>query len=102
MKDKNEEVSHTVRTLKWIEQYPGWWYLICTPGDEHMTLEMMRTLMKKLHEAALDELIFVLLTVHRGEAFMETFFPMSLLNRLIHRWEEDREQILSDWLAHFE
>lgn len=53
MKEKNEEVSHTVRTLKWIEQYPGWWYLICTPGDEHMTLEMMRTLMKKLHDAAL-------------------------------------------------
>lgn len=47
-------------------------------------------------------MIFVLLTVHRREAFMETFFPMSLLDRLIHRWEEDREQILGDWFAHFE
>lgn len=34
--------KQTVRFLKWTRRYSGWWFLICTPGDEHMNLDMMK------------------------------------------------------------
>lgn len=90
------------KCLQWIEQYPGWWYLICTPGDEHMTLSMMQKLIKRLYEESLYELIFVLLMVHRQEPFMKDFFSFALLERLIGCWEDDREKIVAEFIAHFE
>lgn len=26
--------KQTIRFLKWVRRYPGWWYLICTQGKE--------------------------------------------------------------------
>lgn len=32
----NGRHKQTIRFLKWINRYSGWWYLICTPNDEHI------------------------------------------------------------------
>ena len=58
--------KHTIRFLKWIRRYSGWWYLICTPDDEHMNLDMMKMLIQRLAKEQFYEIIFVLLTVHRN------------------------------------
>lgn len=89
------------KCLLWIQRYPGWWYLICTPGEEHMTLHMMRMLLEKLQKESLYELIFVMLTVHRQAPFMENFFQFALLDRLTDRWEDDGERILKEFLEYF-
>jgi len=30
-----------IRFLRWIRRNAGWWYLICTPNEEHMNMSMM-------------------------------------------------------------
>ena len=39
--EKSERIAETARVLKWTQKYGGWWYLICTPEEEHMTIETM-------------------------------------------------------------
>ena len=67
-------IKDTDRLLNWIKRYPGWWYLICTPGDEHMDLDMMQQLIRRLEKESFYELIFVLLMVHRDAPHYERFF----------------------------
>ena len=90
-KNKNY-TDHTTRLLRWIREHGGWWYLICTPGEEHMNLEMLRLLVKKLHEAELDDLIFVLLTVHREHPALRHIPEYLLLHELSAHWQEYREE----------
>jgi len=68
----------------------GLWYLICTPGDDHVDLDMLRHLVEKLHEADLDELIFVLLMVHRDHPALRQIPEYLLLRKLSVRWQDDR------------
>ena len=98
---KNYRLQQTKKCLQWIQRYPGWWYLICTPGEEHMTITMMGTLLRKLKEEYLYELIFVLLSVHRKAPFMENFFQFALLDRLTEDWAEDSEKIIQEFLERF-
>jgi len=79
--------TQTVRFLKWIREYPGWWYLICTPDDEHMTIDMMQMLIKRLAKEQFYEIIFVLLTVHKNSGFMKNIFDFILLEMLITEWK---------------
>ena len=78
--------TQTVRFLKWIREYPGWWYLICTPDDEHMTIDMMQMLIKRLAKEQFYEIIFVLLTVHKNSGFMKNIFDFILLEMMIKGW----------------
>jgi len=99
-KDRNKQ---TLRLLKWVEQHQGFWYLICTPDDEHMNPQMMKTLIGHLAEESFYEIIFVLLTVHRNEKYMEGFYPSMLLKMLVSEWDEEhREDFIKMIMYHFE
>ena len=57
MKKITKRDKQTIRFLKWINKYPGWWQLICTPNDEHMNVNMMNMLIKHLAQEQLYEII---------------------------------------------
>lgn len=89
--------KQTIRFLKWIRQYSGWWYLICTPDDEHMTLEMMKMLITRLAKEQFYEIIFVLLTVHRNS--IDSTLKYLLLDMIIAGWKgevKDKDQFIKD------
>ena len=44
MENLSKRDKQTLRFLEWVKQYPGWWHLICTPGEEHMNMGMMKML----------------------------------------------------------
>lgn len=79
--------KQTIRFLQWINDYPGWWYLICTPGEEHMNPGMMKDLIERLTEERFYEIIFVLLMVHRDAAFMDSVFKHILLEMTLTGWK---------------
>lgn len=97
-----QSASQTVRFLEWIRRYSGWWYLICTPDEKHMTLDMMKMLVTRLHQEGFYEIIFVLLMVHRNAPFMAQFSSYLLLDSLIAQWETRREDIIGAILQHLE
>ena len=82
-----ERTRQTIKFLKWTEKYPGYWQLICSPGDEHMNLDMMRSLIQKLAEKSFYEIIFVLLEVHKDEPFMKSVKESVMLDLLISEWK---------------
>ena len=102
MEKENSRMKQTVKFLKWIRQYSGWWYLICTPNDKHMNPEMMKMLIERLDKAALYELIFVLIMVHRKEPFVDSFIKSVLLDMLIARWDIDKEEIVKKFIEHLQ
>lgn len=98
MEHLSKRDKHTIRFLEWILKYPGWWFLICTPGDEHMNLQMMKMLIDRLAKEQFYEIIFVLLMVHRNEEFMDPVFKTLLLEMIIAGWKgetKDKGQIIS-------
>lgn len=95
-----KQTNKSIKLLDWIQQYGGWWYLLCTPGDPNLTLSLTQTMIQSLAEQGLDELIFVLLMVHRKEPFMEHVFEYMLLDELNLRWAEDWDGIIK-WLISF-
>lgn len=91
--------KHTIRFLKWMRQYPGWWYLICTPNDEHMTMSMMKMLIERLAKEQFYEIIFVLLSVHRDADFMDSVFKTMLLEMILYGWQGEvkgKDQFIQD------
>lgn len=87
----------TVRFLNWINRYSGWWYLICTPDEEHMDLSMMKMLIERLSKEQFYEIIFVLITVHRNAGFMDSIFKKLLLETIISDWKGEvagKDQII--------
>ena len=99
---KDEQLNDPTRLLKWIREYPGWWYLICTPGEEHMDLTMMQTLLQRLSQEGFYEIVFVLLMVHRDQPFMKHFFAFKWLDSLIDHWTEEQKRILQSMISYFE
>jgi len=101
MEKKTERDKQTVHFLKWVRQYSGWWYLICTPNDEHMNMDIMKTLIKHLEKEQLYEIIFVLLMIHRNESFMKNIFDYMLLEIITENWNgkaKSRKEIIKDIL----
>lgn len=96
MKKEQKSSTQTLHFLKWIRKYPGWWYLICTPNDEHMTLDMMRHLLQKLSHEGFYELIFVLLMVHREHPTLSRLSDYLLLDSLIARWDGERDAVIEE------
>lgn len=94
-----------LRLLEWVRKYPGWWYLICTPNDEHMNIKMMNTLIRHLAQEQLYEIIFVLLMVHRKERYVKDIPSFMLLDMITENWSgkrKDKEQMIKDILKYFE
>lgn len=93
--------KQTVNFLRWINKYPGFWYLICTPNDKHMNMDIMKNLIKHLEEQQLYEIIFVLLMVHRNEKFMKNIFNYMLYEIVSENWNgkvKNRAEIIKDIL----
>lgn len=91
--------KQTIHFLKWVREHSGWWYLICTPGDEHMNLSMMKQLIKRLAKEQFYEMIFVLLMVHRNANFMNSVFKTLLLEMILSGWKGEvktKEHIIQD------
>ena len=88
--------------FQWVQQYFGFWSLICTPGHEHMTPSNLVDIIEKLAEANLDELIFVMLAVHRNEPFVAYFYRTMLFDLITERWEEERDHIITKMIKHLE
>lgn len=87
MEQQTKRDKQVIRFLKWIRKYDGWWFLICTPGDEHMNLTMMKMLVNRLANEGFYEIIFVLLMVHRNEPFMDNIFKLLLLKMITENWD---------------
>jgi len=99
MENPSKRDKHTIRFLKWIRRYPGWWYLICTPNEEHMNPNMMKMLIERLAKERLYEIIFVLLMVHRNADFMDNVFKMLLLEMILSGWKGEakgKDQLIGD------
>lgn len=45
MKMVARKMTRTLCFLKWIRDHSGFWYLICTPDEEHMNLDMAKRLL---------------------------------------------------------
>lgn len=105
MKKITKRDKQTIQFLKWINKYPGWWQLICTPDDEHMNIKMMDMLIMHLAQEQLYEIIFVLLMVHRNEMYVKDALNSMLLDMMTENWggkKKDRKQMIKDILKHFE
>ena len=102
-KDGNGRHRQTVRLLKWIERYPGWWYLICTPKDENINLQIIKTLIEHLAKEQFYEIIFVLLMVHRDEECVKSAGQSLFMQMLITEWSTGhKDEILKKLLDSFE
>jgi hypothetical protein len=91
--------KQTIRFLEWIRRYPGWWYLICSPGEEHMNFSMMKMLIERLAKEQFYEIIFVLITVHRDAEFMDSIFKTMLLEMILAGWKGEvngKEQFIQN------
>ncbi len=102
MQKTTKRNRQTVRFLKWIDRYPGWWHLICTPDDEHMNVGMMKMLIERLQREKFYEIIFVLLMVHRNESFMKNIDEQILIKIVTDNWNgkvKNGEQIIDEILT---
>lgn len=52
-----------------------------------MNIGMMKKLIEQLAKEQFYEIIFVLLTVHRNKAFMDTVFKTMLLDMILAGWK---------------
>jgi len=99
----NGRNRQTIRFLKWINRYSGWWYLICTPKDEHINPSIMQTLISQLAKEELYEIIFVLLMVHRNEEFVKTTGQAMFTEMMIAQWNAgNKNEVIKDLINHFE
>ncbi|WNX85336.1 hypothetical protein RWV98_03415 [Agathobaculum sp. NTUH-O15-33] len=98
---KQQRKKQTLRFLKWIRRYGGWWYLICTPNDEHMNADMMIMLIKRLAKEGFYEIIFVLLMVHREDELLQSANKEMLLELMIDEWKMDRQDELVQKLIYY-
>lgn len=99
----NGRHKQTIRFMKWTERYSGWWYMICTPNDEHMNLGMMKLLIQQLAKEQLYELIFVLLMVHRNEEFVQSAEQSMFKKMLIAKWNAgNKDELIQELIDQFE
>ena len=93
---KTNRTAQTLRFLEWIREHSGLWYLICTPGDEHMDMDMIRSLIGKLYQEGFYEIIFVLFMVHRDNPALSHATEYLLLDSWIARWGQEKEEIVHE------
>lgn len=92
--------KQTVKFLKWIENNPGWWHLICNPNDERISRGLMKVIVEELSKEGFYELIFVLLMVHRKQKFMDGITKLLLLDSITKQWKNgDKEFFIKNLLC---
>lgn len=99
----NGRNRQTIRFLKWINRYSGWWYLICTPYDEHINNSIIQTMIEQLAKEELYEIIFVLLMVHRNEDCVKTTGQAMFVEMLANEWNSgNKNELIKSMINHFE
>ncbi len=79
--------KHSIKLLEWIRKYGGYWWLVCTPGDDRMNMDIARKIITSLAKNGLYEMIFVFLTVHREEAFIKNMISYMNLELMLEQIE---------------
>lgn len=103
MSKGNERNRQTIRLLRWINRYAGWWYLICTPDDEHINPSISQTIIEQLAKEQLYEIIFVFLMVHRNEDFIKRAGQAMFAEMLIDEWNTgNKDEIIKNLIEHLE
>jgi len=103
MQKNKERTAQTIKFLKWIKKYPGWWQLICEPGNDHMNLGMMQMLVKKLGEEGFYEIIFVLLEVHKNVEFLKGVKETLFKDMMISEWKNgNNDDLIGKLVAYLE
>ena len=62
MRSSKKMKKHSIKLLEWIRKYGGYWWLVCTPGDNRMNMDIARKIITSLAKNGLYEMIFVFLT----------------------------------------
>lgn len=100
---KNMRNKQAVRFLKWINEYPGWWQLICTPNHELASIRNMQTIIRKLAKESFFEIILVLIMVHRNEEFVKDLCQYMLMYLTTKEMESGQtDEIIREIIAYFE
>lgn len=103
MKKDRERIKETIKFLKWTRKYNGLWQLVCEAGNEHMNIEKMQMLIKRLEKKEFYEIIFVLLEVHKSEEFMKSVNDALLKDLLISELENgNKDEIINKLIAYLE
>ena len=103
MSRNRNRVEQVNRLLKWIHKYPGWWFLVCTPNDEHMNPQMMKSLVEQLAKENFYEIIVALLMIHRNEQFMKSALGGLFLDLLMAEMRSGkRDEIINNLIKHLE
>ena len=86
MSRDKERLLQTLKLLKWIRKYGGWWKIICDPSNENMNPTMMKGLIEKLAKEEFYEIILALVYIHKNAHFMkdalEEVFKELLIDKL--------------------
>lgn len=91
MEKSKTSAEHAKYVIKWAGTHHVYWRMICTPNDEAMTPEIMKRLVKRFHKKSMDELIIVMLTVHRNTPFVSDLLS-KMTNRMISQlWHNESE-----------
>lgn len=91
---KKPATERSLRFLKWIKENAEWWDIICTAEHESMNPQMMANLIEVLEREGFYEIIFVMLKVHRNEYFMSCFKSDMLLDFIISKWFNERDNVI--------
>lgn len=103
MPKENEREMQTLKFLQWVDKHAGYWYLICTPNEEHMSISMMQRLIVMLAKEGFYEIIFVLWMVHRDEPLMDNVGDFILLDMLIAEWKaRNKDKIIKKLRQQFD
>ena len=94
--------SSIPKFFPWVQRHFGLWSLICTPDDEQANPSNIADIVEKLAKANLDELIFVMLAVHRNKPFIAYFYRTMLFDLIAEHWEDERELIISKMIKHLQ
>lgn len=103
MANDKKRVKQTIKFLKWTKKYNGLWQLICESSNEHMNLDMMKMLTKRLSDESFYEIIFVLLEVHKNEPFIKSVNEALLKDLLIDDLKDgDKNHIIEKLVYYLE
>lgn len=100
MAENKTSAEHARYVIKWASTHHGYWRKICTPNDEftpegmEMTPDLMKILIKRFHKKSMDELIIVMLTVHRNEPFVSDLLSKMSNRMLCQLWNNESESII--------
>lgn len=68
---KKYEKKKMIRLLKWINENPGSWELICEPNGDKMNIDKMRVVANSLEKARLYEVILIMMNLNRKKVFVQ-------------------------------